>query len=224
MKLQQLFYRLTWRTNRILAHLRVPHTARLAAKAVCCAFCVCFVMSMTSFDAQSREISDEVLRLHILANSDSEFDQSLKLEVRNMVQQVCYNIYGDADNVQAAKAIVSEHLDEIRQAAQSVVDEWGCDYEVKCEIVNMYFTTRVYDDITLPAGSYDAVRVTIGTGEGHNWWCVMFPPICIGTAGNDADISDVLTEEQTELVSQSPYSYKFKVYEWYRDLMELLDN
>ncbi len=223
MKIRKYFYRLTWRVKNRLTHMDKPRTAKLLTKAVCCAVCICFAMSMTSFDAQSREISQEVLRLHILANSDSEFDQSLKLEVRNMVQQVCYNIYSDVDSVREAKTIVSEHLDEIEAAAQSVVNQWGCSYDVKCELVNMYFTTRVYDSITLPAGSYDAVRVTIGSGEGHNWWCVMFPPICIGTAGNDADISDVLTDEQTELVSQPSYTYKFKVYEWYRDLTELFN-
>lgn len=191
-------------------------------KSVLCAFIVCSLISMVSFDAQSKEISDEVFRLHILANSDSEEDQNLKLEVRDAVQKYCYNIYGNAETKQEAEQVISENLDDIISTAQDVVDNRGFDYKVDGEIVNMYFTNRVYEDITLPAGYYDAVRITIGSGEGHNWWCVMFPPICISTSENTAEISDVLNEEQTELVTDGSYQYKFKIYELYQNLVNKL--
>lgn len=192
-------------------------------RAVLCAFVICSVLSMVSFDAQSKEISQEVFRLHILANSDSEEDQNLKLDVRDVVQQFCYNIYDEAETKEEAERIISDNLGEIVAAAQGEVDRQGFDYRVSGEIVNMYFTNREYDDITLPAGYYDAVRITIGSGEGHNWWCVMFPPICISAAENTAEISDVLDGEQTELVTDKSYQYKFKVYELYQNLMNSLE-
>lgn len=195
---------------------------KLLCKSVLCGFLICAMLSMVSFDAESKEISTEVFRLHILANSDSEEDQNLKLDVRDVVQEFCYNIYDEAKTKEDAEKIISDNLDDIVTAAQNEVYRQGFDYSVKGEIVNMYFTNRVYDNITLPAGNYDAVRITLGSGEGHNWWCVMFPPICISAAENDADISDVLTDEQTEMVTEKSYQYKFKIYELYQNAMEKL--
>lgn len=207
----------------LLKALKDSSKAHIVFKSVLCGFIISFMISMVNFDAQSKEISTEVLRLHILANSDSEEDQTLKLNVRNVVQEMCYNIYDDAENKDNAEFIVRKNLDDIINAAQAEVYKEGYDYDVNAELVNMYFTNRVYNDITLPAGYYDAVRITIGSGEGHNWWCVMFPPICISAAENDAEISDVLNDEQTELVTDSSYEYKFKVYEVYQNVMEKLE-
>lgn len=195
-------------------------SSKLVFKSVLCGFIICFALSMTDFDAQSKEISNEVFRLHILANSDSEEDQNLKLSVRDKVQEFCRNIYGSAKTKEDAERIIKDKLPEIIETAQNEVYRKGYDYIVNGEIVNMYFTNRVYDNITLPAGDYDAVRLTIGEGRGHNWWCVMFPPICISAADNTADISDVLSDEQTKLVTDGGYEYKFKIYEVYQDLME----
>lgn len=206
-----------------LEGLKHSTNAQLVLKSVLCGFLISFMITMVSFDAQSKEISTEVLRLHILANSDSEKDQELKLSVRNVVQEMCYNIYDGTESKEDAERKVQMNLDKIIKAAQDEVYKEGYTYDVKGEIVNMYFTNRVYNDITLPAGYYDAVRITIGSGEGHNWWCVMFPPICISAAENEAEISDVLSDEQTELVTDSSYQYKFKVYEIYQNLMEKLE-
>lgn len=193
-------------------------------RAVLCSFVICFAASMTDFDAQSKEISNEVFRLHILANSDSEEDQNLKLAVRDEIQKFCRNIYKTTKTKAEAEKIMKQRLPEIIEIAQKEVLKQGFSYPIKGEIVHMYFTNRVYDNITLPAGDYDAVRITIGDGKGHNWWCVMFPPICISAAENDAKISDVLDEEQTKLVTDKKYEYKFKIYEIYQNLMEQLDN
>ncbi len=198
------------------------NSAKLVFKSVLCGFIICFALSMTNFDAESKEISNEVFRLHILANSDSADDQNLKLAVRDAVQKYCYSIYNDAAAKEDAERIIAERLPEIIAAAQNEVYKNGCNYPVKGEIVKMYFTNRVYENITLPAGDYDAVRITIGEGKGHNWWCVMFPPICISAADNEAEISDVLDEEQTELVTDNKYEYKFKIYEVYQNLMDKL--
>lgn len=191
-------------------------SGKTAVKAVLCAFVICFVFSMTAFDAQSRDISHRVLRLHILANSDSVDDQRVKLRVRDRVQLLCADLYPEGCTRQQARRILEDKLPEIVAQAQSVVDEQGCSERVHGEIVNMYFTNRVYNDITLPAGNYDALRLTIGSGEGHNWWCVMFPPICVSAASGD--ISDVLTDNECALVKSDDIEYRFKLYELYEDL------
>ncbi len=193
-------------------------------KAVLCSFIICFAAAMTDFDVQSKEISNKVFRLHILANSDSGEDQALKLEVRDRIQEFCKSIYTTAKTKEDAERIMKQKLPEIIDVAQKEVRKRGFSYPIKAEIVNMYFTNRVYDNITLPAGDYDALRITIGDGKGHNWWCVMFPPICINAAENNSKISDVLDYEETKLVTDEKYEYKFKIYEIYQNLMEELDN
>lgn len=191
---------------------------RTAVKAVLCAFFVCCVMSLLEFDAQSREIAGEVVRVHILANSDGEEDQALKLRVRDRVLLLCADLYPKGCTREEAEEIISRNLPEIERTARYALRECGCDCPVSACLVNMYFSNRTYGDITLPAGNYDALRITIGRGEGHNWWCVMFPPVCVGTA---SDISDVLSDEQTRLV-ESGTTYKFKIYEIYENIVNKL--
>lgn len=194
--------------------------SKMFIKSLLCAFIIYTALTMTEFDAQSREISNEVLRLHIIANSDSARDQQIKLLVRDKVQSMCKDLYPEGCTKKQARSILENKLPDLVQAACETLREQNCDLPVHGEIVNMYFTNRVYDDITLPAGNYDALRLTIGNGEGHNWWCVMFPPICIAASGGD--ISDVLTDEQTELVKSDKIEYKFKLYEIYEDLTNKL--
>lgn len=192
------------------------------AKAVLCGFIICTAVSLSEFDAQSREISSSVLRLHILADSDSAQAQSLKLMVRDRVQECCAEIFSSCTSEEEAKAAARANLDRLTSEAQSVLRAAGCGCEVHGEITNMYFTTRVYDDVTLPAGNYDAVRLTIGSGRGHNWWCVMYPPICVSASG--AEISDVLDPKQTSLVTDEGIQYKFKIYEIYKDIEEKINS
>ena len=186
-------------------------------KSLLCAFVICFTLSMTEFDAQSREISQQVVRLHILANSDSAEDQRVKLLVRDRVQELCADISPKGCTKTEAERILRERLPQLVDEAKRVVREQGHDDDVSGELVNMYFTNRTYGSVTLPAGNYDALRLTVGSGKGHNWWCVMFPPMCIGASG--ADISDVLTDNQTALVESGQVEYKFKIYEIYEDLV-----
>lgn len=198
---------------------------KMIFKTVLFSFFICTLMNLTGFAAQSESISESVLRIHIIANSDSEKDQELKLNVRDLVQNICYNIYKDEDisTLEQAETVISDNLNYIRDCVQNEVYARGFDYDVQVRLVNMYFRNRVYEDITLPAGYYDAVRITLGEGMGHNWWCVMFPPICINAADNKSDISDVLNERQTEIVSNGSYRYKFKIYEMYCDISDKMN-
>jgi len=166
---------------------------------------------------ESAAISSQVLRLHILANSDNENDQWLKLKVRNVILEE-YNFY-QMSSLEEAERYVVDNLDAITQTAQQVVYNEGYDYPVKAEIVNMFFDTRRYENFTMPAGRYDALRITIGDAEGHNWWCVLYPPLCVPAAEPEQELEKNLTDEQCELVSDSPkYDVRFAFVEIWESL------
>lgn len=132
-----------------------------------------FSMAAAPVRAQNR-LAEKITRLHVVANSDSDQDQQLKLQVRDAVLQAAQ---ARQDQLETGE-IDQDFLDAIRLAGQQEVRRRGYDYPVKVQRANMYFDTRHYDDFSLPAGYYDAVRVTIGSGQGKNWWCVMLPPLC----------------------------------------------
>ena len=185
---------------------------RTAVKAVLCAFVICALLSFLSFDARSELVRSDVVRLHILADSNSLEDQNVKLTVKNEVQSMCRDIYPDGCTKDQAKAILERKLPEITAAAQRIVSEQGSGCTVTGELVNRYFPTRRYGTFTLPAGRYDALTLTIGSGEGHNWWCVMYPPVCI--SASQPNLSDTLTGPEEALIT-SGVEYKFKLYELY---------
>lgn len=181
------------------------------------------LLSMTSLNTECAEIRSSVLRMHVLANSDSEEDQALKLQVRDRLLEVSKEIYSNSTTKEEAVQETNAHLHLLQKEAQKVVASRGFDYPVSVALENTYFTTRTYGDVTLPAGNYQAIRVVIGEGEGHNWWCVMFPPLCISAASEDeAQLSDVLTPEQMELVESDGYEVKFKCVELYEEFMKYL--
>lgn len=178
-----------------------------------------FLLSFTSFANECGEIRDEVLRLHILANSDSEEDQALKLKVRDQVLKEGSDIFDNARDVVSAQGKIDKEKERLRQIALKVVRENGYDYDVTVKMSNEYFNTRTYDDVTLPAGKYDAVRVLIGSGQGKNWWCVMFPPMCLPAAESEATIDQVLSEDGVKVVKSNPkYEVRFKLVEIFENL------
>lgn len=162
----------------------------------------------------SSEIRSDTLRLHIIANSDSDFDQNLKLKVRDRVLEVTGELFAEASGKSEAKALAEYSSDDIKTVAEEVIAEAGADYEVQVEIVEMWFETRSYDGFTLPAGDYDAVRIIIGKGEGHNWWCVMYPQLCIPGA------KDPLQKygENASFVQGDGYEIRFAFIEWLEKL------
>lgn len=192
---------------------------KLLIKSVCIAFVLTIIYSVIPFQAQCSEISDEVFRIHILANSDSDADQKLKLAVRDRVLEYTKTLFEDAKSLEIAEEIVSDNLQEIANVAYAEVLENGYDYKVKAEITNMYFNTRYYENYTMPAGEYDALRITLGEGKGHNWWCVMYPSICISSVETqDEKAKEVFDEQQYDIVKNEKYEYKFKVVELFEKL------
>lgn len=175
-----------------------------------------------SLQAQ-RELADKVVRLHILANSDSEVDQALKLRVRDAVLTRAEELLVPSDGRKEAEMALRDHLPELTTLAQTTIAAEGYDYSVRTELANTVFPTREYENFSLPAGSYLALRVVIGDGAGKNWWCVVFPPLC---AQSTTDIAQTamaagLSNADVRLMeeSDSRYLLKFKsieIWEWLR--------
>ena len=184
-------------------------------KALACGLVACVLLSMGRFTAVCGEIRSEVVRLHVLANSDSEADQALKLKVRDAVLAAADGLLDGVTDPAAAVERVSAQLPHLKAAAAACIEEHGYSYPVNVELTEMYFTTRTYDAGTLPAGRYQALRVTIGEGAGHNWWCVVYPPLCLSAAAEPTRLNDVLDEQACEVVEQPErYEVRFKVVEW----------
>lgn len=178
------------------------------------------------FAKDMENVRSNVLRLHILANSDSEYDQNLKLLVRDAVLEETGDIFENLKSVDEAKKSAEKNLDRIKRISERVISENGQSYAVSVYICNMYFETRVYENFTLPAGYYDAVRIEIGKAEGKNWWCVMFPPLCFvdGTTNSeeaDKKLESMLDQESYDIITAQnedgsvPFEIKFKIVEFY---------
>lgn len=198
------------------------------------AFLFSAILGMSALNLECEEIRGSVLRLHVLANSDSEADQNLKLKVRDRLLEVSTELYADAQSRDEALQNTQENLSLLQAEAEKVVQANGYEYPVSVALEETYFNTRSYGDITLPAGNYRALRVIIGEGAGHNWWCVMFPPLCISAVSteiseeenfeNEVRLDDVLNEQQLDLVEGSQYEARFKCVEWYEEFMQKIKN
>lgn len=178
---------------------------------------------------QQGALANDVLRLHVLANSDSDADQALKLKVRDAVLEKAGEKLDGVADVAAAKEILSGSLTELAQAGERVVEREGYDYPVTASLERTWFPTKEYEDFSLPAGTYEALRVVIGSGEGHNWWCVVFPPLCLGAVteqtGQTASF-DGLSQQEVALMTGETEGYvvKFKVLELWGELQEKLQS
>lgn len=195
---------------------------RIEISVLCALLVSIIVMSCadcTAFAQQCGDIRTKVFRLHVLANSDSAYDQSLKLKVRDRILTEYGQDFGAQGDKDGAEALAKADIESIRRTAQDEVEREGCSYKVGVAVENTYFNTRTYGGCTLPAGKYDALRVTIGSAKGHNWWCVLFPPMCVASAQGSEKLGDVLTPEENSIVtSPGKYAIKFKIVEFVQSL------
>ena len=173
------------------------------------------------------ELADKVVRLHVLANSDSEEDQALKLKVRDVVlERATAILEQSADRREAESRLRGELLELERIAAEEIAAE-GYQYPVTVELENTDFPTKEYDGFTLPAGEYLALRVIIGEGQGQNWWCVVFPPLCTAASADvpASALAAGFSEEEVRLITEESRGYvlKFKAVEWWETLKEKWD-
>ena len=176
---------------------------------------VTMVIGVLPTDAEG-EIYDDTLRLHILANSDRSEDQALKLEIRDRILKKYGALLKSGDSITEAKASVERLLPEIEIDAKGWITELGYDYDVEATLSVEWYETREYDSFTLPAGYYSSLRIIIGNGEGKNWWCVMYPPLCMEMASESAPGDDGVidySKEEIELITSGKYQVKFKILE-----------
>lgn len=169
---------------------------------------------LADFGARCAQVRQEVLRLHILAASDQPEDQANKLLVRDALLTQLGPELGSAHSTQEALDLAEASLDQVEQIARRTLDAAGCSDPVSAQRVRMHFDTRVYDTATLPAGEYEALRVVIGPGAGQNWWCVMFPPLCIPAAARQEGSEE---ERQILLLEEEP---NYKLAFWSVELVE----
>lgn len=156
-------------------------------------------------------IAKEIFRLHVVANSDTEEDQNLKLHVKTKIVDYLEGILGEDRSLEATREAVKTHLDEIEEAAGQVIADEGYDYPVAAAVEKTYFPDKTYGDCTFPAGEYEALNVKIGKAEGHNWWCVLYPSLCfldeshgIVSEEKKEDLREVLTEEEFLTILNDP--------------------
>ena len=172
-----------------------------------------------------RDIYDTVVRLHVLANSDTEEDQALKLRVRDAVLAASAPMVQDCTTQAEAVEALTAHLNDLEAAALSVVQSEGYDYPVTVFLGEEDYPTRVYESCAFPAGTYVSLRVLIGEGEGQNWWCCLFPPLCLSAAtakedNEDAFIQVGLTKDQYGIITETgktKYKVRFKLLEVLED-------
>ena len=175
-------------------------------KVLMAVFFFLLAVGILNLAADRETLKNQVVRLHVVGASDSEADQAIKLQVRDGVLDSLKETMQDVTNAEEAKAFLAENLAMIETTANQVLEEVGCGDRAFVTLQTEAFGTRVYDTFTLPAGIYDALRITIGEGEGRNWWCVVFPSLCMPDttqgfeavavgAGFSDDLTDTLTGE-----------------------------
>lgn len=193
---------------------------KLLFRSFCCAMIISCLLSLTGFGAACQDIGDNVLRLHILANSDSEHDQNLKLRVRDGITDYMSKLFSESASKEEALKTAKEHTDDIARKSEEILIQNGCTDSVSVSVLNMPFDTRCYDDFSLPAGYYDAVRIVIGEGKGHNWWCVLYPAVCVPAA--ECSICDELNDTERNIVTESDrYVIRFKIAEIFTSLYSM---
>ncbi len=193
---------------------------------------LCAAVLITSYsDGVQADLRDNIIRLHITAASDSDEDQAVKLKVRDAVLENAGVRLSASDNGECKKEIIS-NLGEIESVANNTLRENGFDYTARAEYGKFAFPEKSYKSMTLPAGDYYGVRITLGNGGGHNWWCVMYPPLCMKEDGEtalsresekklreilDKDTYDIITEKNNEVV------VKFKIVELVQEIKQKLN-
>ena len=185
---------------------------------IACIFCIA-CSALFSFGEECSFIRENTLRLHILANSDSPADQALKLKIRDAVLSCSGELFSGCDTRQKMISAAQEQLPKIQQVAEQTALHNGYELPVTASVTDMFFETRRYDHVILPAGTYTAVRIELGAAAGKNWWCVLYPPLCVSAAQTgfteeEAQISDSLLQQD----ALPHYRARLAVVEWWETL------
>ena len=171
-------------------------------------------------------IYEQTIRLHVVANSDTQADQTLKLEIRDEILTDVAEYLADCNTKYEAEQILAKQQQQIKETAARVIAENGYAYDVNVVMGEEYYPTREYDGVSLPAGTYYSVRVNVGEAAGQNWWCVLFPPLCVGSAtAKEELVAAGFTPNQIHVLTESDsprYALKFKVLEFLGEVRAFL--
>ena len=188
---------------------------------------VCLLLTIVGWSGRQyvlqQQLAKKVLRFHVLANSDTIEDQTLKLEVRDAIGAWMQKQMSVLESKTACETFVLAQIPEIEQVAKQVVTEAGYAYEVRAELSRCYFPVKTYGDYTFPEGKYDALKVTLGAGTGQNWWCVMYPNMCFENSmyevvneNSEKALRAVLSEEEYQKVlNTGNFEVRFGFLEWF---------
>lgn len=183
-----------------------------------CALCVSLCVG-TWAQGRQRDISSSLVRLHVIAASDETAEQELKLRVRDNVLEYLTPVLDKAESPEEAQRIINGELTSIKAAAEACAGGRS----VSVTLGQEYYPTREYEGFTLPAGQYQSLRVILGEGKGHNWWCVVFPPLCVSAAEQNKAL-DAMSEPERGLITEADgYELRFRIVELWGELMELLN-
>lgn len=186
--------------------------------AALCALCVSLCVG-TWAQGRQRDISSSLVRLHVIAASDETAEQELKLRVRDNVLKYLTPVLDKAESPEEAQRIINGELTSIKAAAEACAGGRS----VSVTLGQEYYPTREYEGFTLPAGQYQSLRVILGEGKGHNWWCVVFPPLCVSAAEQNKAL-DAMSEPERGLITEADgYELRFRIVELWGELMELLN-
>ncbi len=186
-----------------------------------------FYKEATDGRREQRAIAEQIIRLHVIANSDTEEDQELKMKVKETIVTYLRGEMQDASSVDEARQAIVEHLPEIEEIATEKMRAEGYDYSAEATLGESYFPVKEYGDLTFPAGDYEALRVRLGSSEGRNWWCVMYPSLCFVDSTyqvvpdtSKEQLKQSLTEEEYNslLEGGDDVSYSWKLVEWIQSL------
>ena len=203
----------------ILEHTR-KH--RLLGRALVCGFVLAALCSFFPFAAACGQLPRDVVRLHVVANSNGAEDQAVKLLVRDAVLEEAARWYQGAGSMEEASSQLCTHLQSIAGAARQVLGEQGVGYSATAQMTEMYFPTRDYGDFRLPAGRYRTLRVTLGEGAGKNWWCVVFPSLCLPAATQEEALLTLPEGERQVVEGGQDVQVKLKAVELWESLREWL--
>lgn len=192
---------------------------------------VCVLMyfygKATESKAMQQDIAKEVIRLHVVANSDSDEDQKLKLEVKEQIVKMLREEMNGDSSVAMAKSTLQNNLGKIEKMAREYIEKKGYNYSVKAQLGDCYFPVKTYGDMTFPAGTYEALKVNIGEASGRNWWCIMYPSLCFVDStyqtvpdSSKEKLKENLTDEEYKslLTGGDDVEYGFKIGEYISDL------
>lgn len=189
----------------------------------CSTFLVLFVLLTALPNQNDYAVYDGFIRLHVLANSDSEPDQTVKLEVRDALLGTVAGLTEGCADVSEALEVLEAQADTLSERADAVLRRNGFDYGAQVRIGREYYPTRTYDDVTLPAGVYLSTRIVLGEGEGHNWWCIVFPPVCLSAVQSEQVEEAMSVEDYALITRQDGYELRFRTVELWGELLEKLE-